>query len=201
MLRLYRQGVRFGHIDEMLAYFRWGGISIRESRIRVKEDIEISLKHLEKKWPKFCEEKKRIEDTIRKRYGKQKFLAELEEDETLFYHILRERFADRLRNGVMIFGTGVWGHRCYERLLANGVKVKYFVDNDPDRWDTEIDGVKVLNPDMLRNMEGILLIAVMDHCAEIEDQLQTYHNEKLWRLGIDELVTEKWRTYTQPEES
>ena len=201
MLRLYRQGVRFGHIDETLAYFRWGGISIRESRIRVQEDIEISLKHLEKKWPGSCEEKKRIEDIIRKQYGKQKFLAELEGDETLLYRILRERFRDRLRDGVIIFGTGVWGHRCCERLLANGVKVKYFVDNDPNRWDTEIDGIKVLNPDMLRDMEGILLIAVMDHCAEIEGQLQTYHNEKLWWLGIDELVTEKWKTYTQPEES
>ena len=48
---------------------------------------------------------------------------------------------------VVLFGAGGLGRRTLALLHAHGRDVAAFVDNDPARWGTAVDGVQVLSPD------------------------------------------------------
>src|SRR3954471_8953647 len=47
---------------------------------------------------------------------------------------------------IVLFGAGGLGRRTLVGLRADGVEPLAFVDNNPSRWGTEIDGLAVMSP-------------------------------------------------------
>jgi FkbM family methyltransferase len=62
-----------------------------------------------------------------------------------------ERLITELDGGLsaatVLFGAGNLGRRTLALLRAHGREVAAFVDNDPHRWGTAVEGVPVLSPD------------------------------------------------------
>jgi FkbM family methyltransferase len=50
------------------------------------------------------------------------------------------------RDKVLLFGSGYLGTHAHSDLRNSGLEVIAFVDNDPDRWGHEIDGLRVFSP-------------------------------------------------------
>jgi FkbM family methyltransferase len=50
------------------------------------------------------------------------------------------------RDKVLLFGSGYLGTHAHADLAESGLEVVAFVDNDPDRWGKEIDGLRVYSP-------------------------------------------------------
>ena len=59
-------------------------------------------------------------------------------------------FEQELPGRFAVFGTGLRGRRCRRRLEAMSIRVACFVDNNPVRLGTQVDGLPVVSPDALR---------------------------------------------------
>lgn len=187
MLRLFYQNVRFRYFDKVCAYFREGGISTTHAK-ECREDVyKISMSHLDK-----CPNGNTVLPKIRKRYRIAELADMLSNDGAAFFRLLCGIFHMDISN-IIIFGTGVWGERCRKALEGLGVTVSYFSDNDPLKWNTELEGIKVIEPEKLSRMTAYVLIAVREYGREIEKQLSDMDNEGLKYISIDEIVnTERY---------
>ncbi len=54
---------------------------------------------------------------------------------------------------IILFGTGVFGRRTYEKLKSDGIVPICFVDNDRSKWGSYIDNVEIRNPGELVHIE------------------------------------------------
>lgn len=59
-------------------------------------------------------------------------------------------FEQELPGSFAVFGTGQRGRRCRQRLEAMNIRVECFVDNNPCRQGTVMDGLPVISPEALR---------------------------------------------------
>lgn len=64
-----------------------------------------------------------------------------------------------------------------------------FADNDSSIWNTEFNGVKIVNPIELKDGKITVLIAVKDSADEIKRQLVDIGNCSLRFVCIEELRT------------
>lgn len=49
----------------------------------------------------------------------------------------------------IIYGTGIYSHNVKKYLEYCGAKVKYYCDTNSQKWDMEIEGIKVISPNEL----------------------------------------------------
>jgi len=61
------------------------------------------------------------------------------------FNALEEVLPERM----VVFGAGGRGRRCRTRLKSLGIDVPFFVDNDPSKHGTFVDGAEVLTPEEL----------------------------------------------------
>lgn len=181
LLRFYINKVRFGYLDRIVAYFRLGGLSTRKVREVIEEKYLIS-KIYAADFPNHRE----IADKIEEIYEWGLFEAEILLDSRFLPQQMNRYFHEDVKN-IIIFGTGIWGERCRKALEGTGVKIMYLTDNNQAKWDTEYHGVKIINPDELKDMAAYVLIAVKEYGEEIRKQLGAMGNGMLKYVGIDEL--------------
>jgi FlaA1/EpsC-like NDP-sugar epimerase len=55
---------------------------------------------------------------------------------------------------LVCFGAGAMGRAALSALKECGIKVDYFCDNAEPLWGSEIDGVKVISPIQLQEMNS-----------------------------------------------
>ncbi|MDE6662378.1 MAG: hypothetical protein K2K46_03445 [Lachnospiraceae bacterium] len=89
-----------------------------------------------------------------------------------------------------IFGTGNWGKELHTILKNCNIHISFFVDNDDKKWGYEFEGTRIFSPEILKEYQGYVLIAVKEHQEEIYEQLQKYSNANL-SVGIYEGIWEK----------
>ena len=86
---------------------------------------------------------------------------------------------------IVLFGAGNLGRRTLSLVRAHGRDVTAFVDNDPRRWGSVIDGVPVLSPDdaSARFAADGLAIVTIWRAEGGHDFLATRHglHERGWR--------------------
>jgi FkbM family methyltransferase len=77
-------------------------------------------------------------------------------------------------NEVYIFGAKELGKKFYQSFLAAGVKVMGFIDNNPDKQNTEYCGCKIIGINELadRKDEITIVIASLNYLFEISSQLK-----------------------------
>lgn len=181
LLQFYSHKVKFGYIDEVIAYFRIGGISSVLNRLTEDETYEISKAHIHD-----CPYKN---DAVLKLEEIRKwccFERKISDNKGILTDLLWQ-YCNQKIDRIIIFGTGIWGERCYKILRDNKIEVDFWVDNDSLKWNQELYGIKVLNPDELRIMKAIILIAVKKEGNTIKKQLDSMGNRELKCVTISEL--------------
>lgn len=88
----------------------------------------------------------------------------------------------------VIFGAGEWGRIAYY-YYVNDIEISYYIDNDPSMWDTQLNGIQVCSPKILKDQHYTVIIANKRYEAEIETQLwRDYNIQDVILFRIDERV-------------
>lgn len=181
MLRLYSQNVRFEYIDKVITNFRTGGIS---SRLRWQAEDEAYM--ISKSYINNCPHKAEailmLEEVRKWHY----FEIEISNKKEMLSELLCQYFNQKI-DRISIFGTGIWGERCYDILKCCGIEIEYFVDNNPSKWNQVFHGIEVVSPVELRIRKANILIAVKEDWDEIKQQLGRLNNRNLKYVSIKEL--------------
>lgn len=180
LIRFYSQNVRFGYIDEVIAYFRDGGLSAKKQNESIYESYKISLKY-SKMAPDTQDTIKKIEE----QYAWNLFVDMVETHNGLCS--LLHKYFNKGIEELIIFGTGVWGERCYKVLSNSDIKITYFVDNDSQKWNSCFYDIKIISPNELQSMETYVLIAVKDSDEGIKTQLKNMCRKGLHYVSIQDL--------------
>lgn len=181
VLRLYSEGVKFGCLDEILANFRMGGISTKRSDILFNETIEISEKYLER-----SPDKKSVKREIEYYKTNYRFNQICDENYKVVKKVLLKKFHN-VDDGIIVFGTGIWGEKINNLLDKNNIQIRFFVDNDQRKWNTLFCGKRIENLDYLIGIKGNIIIAVKKGEDEIKEQLKILCNENIKLITLSEL--------------
>lgn len=90
----------------------------------------------------------------------------------LFLSVLKKT-AKGKRN-ISIFGAGDWGHRLLFILDFLGIDIDCFWDNDKKKWGQIFDDKIIVNPNGIKQYDGIVIIASYNYEREIFLQLMDY---------------------------
>lgn len=181
LLRFYSENVRFEYIDEVIAYFRMGGLSTVGRKTGSEENYKISMSYVSK-----CPYEDKMIPKIKETYSWACFGEALSKNKGFLYELLCKHFKTAI-DKLIIFGTGVWGEKCYENLIGSKADILYFTDNNALKWNTEIYGIKVIPPDKLFDVGAYILIAVKGKGAEIRAQLIDMTSRKFKFVSIEEI--------------
>lgn len=183
MLRFYSEGVKFEYADVVIAYHREGGISAIRQKEKWDDRYKIAMKYMA-----LCPHKDKDTEwaKINETYKFECFRENVSNEKAAFNHLLDKYFRTTVKD-IIIFGTGIWGKRCCEILRNNGMEIRYFVDNDAGKQNTELQGIRIIAPDGLKKMDVHVLIAVKECGEEIKSQLLDMGNDKLKCVTIKEL--------------
>ena len=87
---------------------------------------------------------------------------------------------------IAIFGAGEEGSACVEWAKNNDISIALLVDNNINKWDTYICGIKVENPDKLKQAYfGYVVICNIFHARDILEQIK--------KIGISEKICTTYR--------
>lgn len=181
LLRFYCNNIKFRYINKVIAYFREGGISTFKRMNVCEESCKISMLYADK-----SPHKDLVLHKVKEKYEWIYFGEEVSKGGKILYNLLRTYFNTEVCN-LYIFGTGIWGERCYKALEHTDIIVKGFSDNKSAVWDTRFKGIMVINPSELKNITTHVLIAVKEHGNEIKSQLNSMGNMGLKCVTISEL--------------
>ncbi len=170
LLRLYSKGVRFGFINEVMAYFRSGGACDTHRRVGKEEGYEIAFRYIGA-----CENREMILPLLKR--DKEWFCFEVRilEDPFLIRKLIDAYFKTDI-DEIVIFGTGEWGKRCYRALQNSNIEVTCFVDNRMQEHQ-KLYGKTIKKTTDLISWEQYILVAVKDS-GDIVRQLDHLHIKK-----------------------
>lgn len=181
LLRFYSQHVKFGYVDEIISYFRIGGRSMQGLDSLLEEHKSIALKYLN-----LCPEKEVVSEKLEKTYKWLFFSAWIRKGK-LLPEILN-RYFEIMPLHMGVFGTGIWGDRCYGLLKNSKMEIEFFVDNNSSKWNQTFHGIKIISPAELKNGKFNVLIAVEENWIEIKQQLERLGNKNLNCVSLKELA-------------
>lgn len=184
ILRFYNEGVRFKYLDKILANFREGGLSTRRRIDGVKEAKKIWMKYSDN-----CPDKPKYLQLINDSYNCAKMAEVYEQSNEDFRTMLNSSFAENITN-VIVFGAGVWGRRCAEKLRRCNITCNYFVDNNSEKHGNRIDNIEVISPERLLDMKCNVIIALGVGCNEVCNQLKIMANPNLKWIRMFDLYEE-----------
>lgn len=183
-LRFVTKGVLFEHIDEIFSNFRTSGISNIKKLECIEETYQINLKYADQ-----CSDVIINKSIAEELYGRSKLTYISQNNPEKVIRILKKQFPEPER-GIIIFGTGSWGKELHTILKNCSIDIPFFVDNDDSKWGFEFDGTGIFSPEILKEYQGFVLIAVKKYQEEIYEQLQKYSNGNL-TVGMYDGLWEK----------
>lgn len=83
---------------------------------------------------------------------------------------------------IIIYGCGCYGKRSKKVLELCGYKVFSFVDSNRQKWGTEVEGIKVISPNELKNYPNSIIVVA---------GLPVYQNQMLRTLVAMQVETER----------
>lgn len=114
------------------------------------------------------------------------FEIEISNKKEMLSELLCQYFNQKI-DRISIFGTGIWGERCYDILKYCGIKIDFFADNNPSKWNQVFHGIEVISPVELKIRKANILIAVKENWDEIKQQLGMLNNKNLKFVSLKEL--------------
>ena len=93
-----------------------------------------------------------------------------------------------LKSKIVIYGAGYYGWTNYNKLTVAGIPISYICDRDPGKWNDGSDGMEIISPERLKEIDkgediAIIVAAQAPHAAQIMDDI-----EKL-ELKTDKILT------------
>lgn len=108
-------------------------------------------------------------------------------DFILFVKICRKKFI-RCNIPIFVFGSGEWGRRVILAYKKNQVTIYRCLDNDSKKWGTEVEGVLISSPEILRNISGQIVIASREYEKDIIEQLQKMELKNCYLIRLSECL-------------
>lgn len=184
IFRFYLGKANFKYIDKVITNFRKGGLTTQKQIDCAKELKTISMLYLYK-----CPNKEKYKKLIESSYDQVKLIASYEQNNHRFKDMLMRAFSTKGED-ISVFGAGIWGQRCAEKLLQCGIKCHYFVDNDSKLHGKIINNIEVITPKQLQNMKCNIIIALKFGYEEIGEQLRRMKNPNLKWIRMFDLYYE-----------
>lgn len=181
LLRFYSKHVKFGYIDTAIAYFRVGGLSTIRQKKGFEEHKEISLHYIEG-----SHDKNKLLADFQNWCTWTQFDMAIKSERKGLSDLLCEYFHEHICK-IVIFGTGVWGEKCYRILKHKPIEVTAFADNDPSKWEQIFFEKKIINPQTLRYGKACVLVAVKYDGMRIKRKLNDLNNHQLSIVCLEEL--------------
>lgn len=95
-------------------------------------------------------------------------------------------FEEEIPVAMAVFGTGQRGRFCREKLERMGVHVPYFVDNDPRRQGSHVEGLPVVSPEwFVSSMTDLPVIIASFAHQDIFAQLARMGHLSVYRDGLE----------------
>jgi hypothetical protein len=183
LLRVYLQGVKFVFIDEVIANFRYGRGITSLKRMECAEEMKaVSMSYVNEYIDKEDMIKK-IERCYHRKIFVQKFVDNSDEIGKLLKQIF-----PRITSGVVVWGTGMWGHNICSMLDKCNIPLLFCVDSDKKKWGQKLGRVEIKSPQVLLEGEANILRAVRNQGEEIGNQLKMYDNGELTWISVDEMI-------------
>lgn len=154
ILRCYTRGVKFSYLPYALTNFRMNGVSNSQGEKCADEARCIQLKYANK-----SNDRHRIYKTLNENMDEEVFLRVVENEQDIIVKIMTERYRTAA-DGVIIWGTGVWGKYIFEMLKRAEVPVYAFVDSDTSKWGKSIENVPVVSPEAISSRKNSIIIAI-----------------------------------------
>lgn len=88
-------------------------------------------------------------------------MGSMEEEETLLeqFRVYLKNVSGGLEKKIAIFGSGHYGLRIKYELESRLIKPKYFIDNNPAKWGTMIDGILCISmEEAIKEKEDLLIV-------------------------------------------
>ncbi len=187
VLRLYVNGVKFEHLDKVIANFRMGGISNRKEEKCIEETLVISQKYLP--YAPLVG-RKYLKDVILHKQRAFYFEKILKYCPEAVFDLLNQYMGVSLNEDIAIFGAGNWGIKVCEALRLRERSVQYFVDNNAEKLQKSRNDMAVYAPDFLTTFKGVLLVMVKDFTAEILAQIREMNCPEIYCVTWEEIVEE-----------
>lgn len=98
---------------------------------------------------------------------------------------VKGRFLDAVRNanGLYIFGAGTIGSQIVHECQIKNVRVKGFVDNNPERQGDKKGGLPICDPIELDVKKEVVVVAVGNHAQELDQQLSNLGFQHIFNLS------------------
>ncbi|WP_248929430.1 glycosyltransferase [Paenibacillus hamazuiensis] len=96
-----------------------------------------------------------------------------------------ENYLDTYREAqIAIFGTGQLGRHVGSYLMNRGMQIIHYIDNDSNKWGSDIDGITVISPNQISGVSGLsIILVVSDWETEILDQLKNIESSAI-KIGF-----------------
>lgn len=185
MLRLYIKGVRFICLNQVLANFRYGGVSVCQGRRTTEETLEISQNYFSYAPLSI---RKTLKDIITHRCEAFYFEKILEDSPNTLIEILMTKLGVGVSDNIAIFGAGKWGMKMYDTLLRKEMKPVLLIDNNEKKWSRSDGGRIVSSPESLRSFKGILLIMVREYSKDILQQVEGICNSEIYCITWNDIA-------------
>lgn len=184
-LRLFEYPIKIKTIDNVLTNFSYGGISTSSENLmqRLEEDKEIEINAIERSKIHTEEEKNELKREALRHYVNASkignFKIMLSKGEIAKNLLIKDVIGKVLdEKEYILFGCGNGGRELVELLFQLDKKVICILDNDSRLWETKYNGIKIINPKHIANMDGSIIISLLKKETEIEKQLKNINGLK-----------------------
>lgn len=185
-LRLYAKKIHMAYVNDLLAYFRTTGISNTKSLECLKEAYEIEMQYI-KDYPNSILQKNAVELSYKKKYFKY-YVNHCPER---VYCCLQKKW-NLSSQGILIWGTGVWGRKLLP-IFANAGVPLWFTDNNKEKWGETVENIPVVSTEACKTFDGIIIVAVLNSQKEISEQIRNEFRSDAKIITLDEIQEEVLR--------
>lgn len=98
---------------------------------------------------------------------------------------------------LFIFGSGEWGGRIAPALKQKHALIYKYLDNDSSKWGTELEGIPISSPEILKCNSGQVFVAIERYEEEIIEQLQRMNLENCHIIRLSDCLKEYEMFYHQ----
>lgn len=178
VMRLYLNRIRFYFLDEVISFFRLGGISTTNILQAAREVKEISEKNLT-----YAENQDYVIRRIKECYYQKVMQAFLNIDKDSFFYIVNKHCD---MNNIYLWGYGDYGIKFLKKFNNTGIKIKAIIDNNLDKQGVTENGIPIIGSDMCKAFVGDLFISTIYVERIIQQLKNSEYNLNI--IDIEKLV-------------
>ncbi len=120
--------------------------------------------------------------------------AALERSQTAF-----DRLSHPFQGSIVLFGAGNLGKKALTGLIELGIKPLAFADNNPEIWNTKIEGIPVLSPELAVEKFGKSAVFLVTIWRAGSSHLLADTRKQLEELGCQKVISVTYLFWKYPD--